>query len=156
MGHYADGRWQQVSVEGVGPLFGVAATGPDDLWAVGQDQDPGHVSGVLILHYDGDAWAPTEIQVAGQAWLNSVVCAAPDNVWAVGAQQPEDGAFGPLILHFDGSAWATVEPPATAAPRGLSAVVALPDGAAWAADGFSPTGDTGYRIPLTMSNGRSA
>jgi hypothetical protein len=151
--HYADGHWQQVGFEGVGPLFGVAATGPDDVWAVGQDQDPGHVGGALILHYDGHAWAPTETLVVGQAWLSDVACAGRDNVWAVGAQQPEDGAFGPLILHFDGSAWAAVEPPATAAPKGLSAVIALPDGAAWAAGGFSAAGDTGYTIPLVMSTG---
>ena len=124
--HYADGHWQQVGFEGVGPLFSVAATGPDDVWAVGQDQDPGHVGGALILHYDGHVWAPIETEVVGQAWLNDVACAGRDNVWAVGAQLPEDEAFGPLILHFDGSAWTAVEPPATAAPNGLSAVIALP------------------------------
>jgi hypothetical protein len=145
--HYADGHWQQVGFEGVGPLFGVAATGPDDVWAVGQDQDPSHVGGALILHYDGHAWAPAETPVVGQARLSGVACAGPDNVWAVGAQHREDGAFGPLILHFDGSVWAAVEPPATAAPKGLSAVIALPDGAAWAAGGFSAAGDTGYTIP---------
>ena len=31
MAHYADGHWQQVSFEGVGPLSGVAATGCDRL-----------------------------------------------------------------------------------------------------------------------------
>ena len=67
--------------------------------------------------------------------------------------QPEDGPFGPRILHFDGSAWAAVEPPATAVPIALNAVIALPDGAAWAAGGFSATGDTGYTIPLVMSTG---
>jgi hypothetical protein len=149
--HYADGHWQ-LGFEGVGPLFGVAATGPDDVWAVGQDQDPGHRGGALILHYDGHAWAPTETPVVGQAWLNAVACAGRDNVWAVGAQQPEDGAFGPLILHFDGSAWAAVEPPATAAPSALQAVIALSGGAAWAAGIASPLfADSGYMIPPVMS-----
>jgi hypothetical protein len=83
--------------------------------------------------------------------LSDVACAGRDNVWAVGAQQPKDGAFGPLILHFDGSAWAAVEPPATAAPTSLSAVIALPDGAAWAAGGFSAAGNSGYTIPLVTS-----
>jgi hypothetical protein len=58
---------------------------------------------------------------------------------------------GPLILHFDGSTWATVEPPMSAAPQGLSAVIALPDGSAFAAGGFSATGETGYSIPPVMS-----
>jgi hypothetical protein len=152
--HYADGRWQQVGLEGVGPLFGVAASGPDDVWAVGQDQDPGHVGGALILHYDGHVWAPTATPVVGQLWLTDVACAARDNVWAVGTHVREDGAVGPLILHFDGSAWATVEPPSTAAKAFLSAVITLPDGSAWAAGGFSPAGDTGYRIPLVTSTER--
>jgi hypothetical protein len=150
--HYADGHWQQVSFEGVGPLSGVAATGPDDVWAVGQDQDPSHASGALILHYDGHAWAPTETPVVGPASLGGVACTARDNVWAVGGQRREDGAFGPLILHFDGSAWAAVEPPATAAPKNLSAVIALPDGTAWAAGLMSnAAGETRYAIPLVMS-----
>jgi hypothetical protein len=96
--HYADGHWQQVGFEGVGPLFGVAATGPDDVWAVGQDQDPGHVGGALILH-------------------------------------------------FDRSAWAAVEPPATAAPQGLSAVIALPTERRGPPEGSAPL----PAIPATRS-----
>ena len=84
-------------------MLGVAATGPDDVWAVGQDQAPGHLADPLILHYDGHAWSPTAVPVAGQASLTAVACAGRDNVWAVGFQDPEDGPFGPLILHFDGS-----------------------------------------------------
>jgi hypothetical protein len=80
----------------------------------------------LILHYDGHAWGPTEAPVVGQAWLRDVACAGPDNVWAVGTQQSENGAFGPLILHFDGATWAAVEPPGTAAPKGLTDVIAIP------------------------------
>ena len=39
---YADGHWQQVGFEVVGALFGVAATGPDDVWAVAQLQALGY------------------------------------------------------------------------------------------------------------------
>ncbi|GAA4408714.1 hypothetical protein GCM10023168_26490 [Fodinibacter luteus] len=143
---YTGGAWQQVGAAGVGPLFDVAATGPDDVWAVGQDQDPGHAGGALVLHHDGRDWEQVETGVTGQAWLSGVACARRDDVWAVGTRQREDGAFGPLILHFDGTAWAAVEPPATAAPQGLSAVAALPGGGAWAAGGFSATGETGFTI----------
>jgi len=48
--------------------------------------------------------------------------------------------------------WAAVEPPATAAPKNLSAVIALPDGTASAAGLMSnAAGETGYTIPLVMS-----
>ena len=71
---------------------------------------------------------------------------------AVGTQTIRTEAFGPLVLHFDGSTWAAVEPPGTAVPKGLTAVIALPDGTAWAAGMmFSGAGDTGYTIPLGMS-----
>jgi hypothetical protein len=148
--HYANEQWQQAGSEVAGALFGVAAAGPDDVWAVGQDQDPTHPSGPLILHYDGHTWAPASVPVAGgQAWLSAVACAGRDNVWAVGGQQRAGGGVGPFILHFDGSAWAAVEPPATAAPAVLNAVTVLPGGDAYAA-GFPRTGggDLGYTIPL--------
>jgi hypothetical protein len=151
--HYAGGQWQQVGSEGTGALLDVAATGPDDVWAVGQNQAPGHLDDPLILHYDGHAWAPTGVpEIAGQASLIAIACAGRDNVWAVGFQDPEDGPFGPFILHFDGSSWAAVEPPATAAPTSLQAVTTLPGGAAWVAGFVSSTpGDTGYTVPLVMS-----
>jgi hypothetical protein len=150
---YADEHWQQVGSEVAGSLSGVAATGPDVVWAVGRDQDPRHPPGPLILHYDGHTWAPAGIPVVGHAWLTAVACAGRDNVWAVGFQDPEDGPFGPLILHFDGSVWAAVEPPATAAPIGqLEGVTVLPDGVAWAAGkASSAPGDTGYTVPLVVS-----
>ena len=133
-------------------MYGVAATGPDDVWAVGQDQDPSHPAGPLILHYDGHAWTPTAVPVvAGQTWLNAVACAGRDNVWAVGVETREDGRVSPFILHFDGSAWAAAAPPATAAPSALLAVTVLPGGEAWAAGFASPApGDTGYTIPLVV------
>jgi hypothetical protein len=105
----------------------------------------------LILHYDGHTWVPTKTPVVGQAWLSGVACAGPDNLWAVGTQQPENGAFGPLILHFDGSAWAAVQPPGTAAPKNLSAVIALPDGTAWAA-GLTPSGFQTSQIRLSRQS----
>jgi hypothetical protein len=150
--HYANGHWQ-VGFEVAGALFGVAATGPDDVWAVGQNQDPGHLADPLILHYDGHGWAPSAVPVvAGQASLTAVACAGRDHVWAVGFELRDEGGVGPLILHFDGSAWAAVEPPATAARTSLQAVTALPSGEAWVAGFASPApGDTGYTVPLAMS-----
>lgn len=150
--HYANGHWQ-VGFEVAGALFGVAATGPDDVWAVGQNQDPGHLADPLILHYDGHGWAPSAVPVvAGQASLTAVACAGRDHVWAVGFELRDEGGVGPLILHFDGSAWAAVEPPATAARTSLQAVTALPSGGAWVAGFASPApGDTGYTVPLAMS-----
>jgi len=153
---YADGSWHQAEPPGEGTLFGVAATGPDDVWAVGQDQDPARLGGPLILHYDGHEWAAIDAPAAtGQAWLNDVVCAARDDVWAVGAHQPTGGGIGPLILHFDGSSWARVEPPPTAGASVLLAVTARAGQGAWAGGFASPTlDDNGYALsPATSAGG---
>jgi hypothetical protein len=68
----------------------------DDVWAVGQDQAPGHLADPLILHYDGHAWSPTAVPVAGQTSLTAVACAGRDNVWAVGFQGSRGRTFRPV------------------------------------------------------------
>jgi hypothetical protein len=42
LAHFADERWQEADVEVAGSVNAVAAVAPDDIWAVGQDQDPNH------------------------------------------------------------------------------------------------------------------
>ena len=153
MAHYAAGQWQQVGSEGTRALLDVAATGPDDVWAVGQNQAPGHLDDPLILHYDGHAWAPTGVPNCRERGIPYRYCLRRTRQRLGGwISSPEDGPFGPFILHFDGSSWAAVEPPATAAPASLQAVTTLPGGAAWVAGFVSSTpGDTGYTVPLVMS-----
>lgn len=144
---FAEGQWHVADAPGEGALFAVAATGPDDVWAVGQDQDPAHLGGPLILHHDGHAWSTVDAPATGQSWLTDVAAAAPDDVWAVGGEQTPSGGIGPLIAHFDGSAWASVDPPATAAPTVLQAVVARAGHGAWAGGFADPAlRDHGYAL----------
>ena len=57
-----------------------------------------------------------------------------------------------VLINREAELIVAVEPPVTAAPKNLSAVIALPDETAWAAGMmFSAAGDTGYTIPLVMS-----
>jgi len=57
-----------------------------------------------------------------------------------------------VLINREAELMVAVEPPVTASPKNLSAVIALPDGTAWAAGLMSSAaGDTGYRIPLVMS-----
>lgn len=150
LARFAAERWQEADVEVAGSVHAVAAVAPDDIWAVGQDQDPNHPPVPLILHYNGHDWTPVSPPpIPGQSWLNGVACAGPGNVWAVGAQDHDGAQIGPLIMHFDGSAWAVIDPPAPAAPAVLEAVVVLPSGDAYAAGLVSSIfADTGYTIPL--------
>lgn len=84
-----DGRaWSRLET-GTSGLFGVAGTGPEDVWAVGYG---------TVLHYDGRTWTPSF--TSEEHNLLGVWASAPDDVWAVGDYQP--------LLHYDGRSWSTV------------------------------------------------
>lgn len=89
-----------------GVLYGVAAAGPADIWAVGTLNFPGPA---LIEHWDGRSWAATRLPFAG--WLRGVTALARDDVWAAGLRWAANGAESPVTMHFDGHAWARVPSP---------------------------------------------
>jgi hypothetical protein len=94
-------------------LWGVDATGPNDVWACGHQniQAPDGFVGthMLIMHWDGDGWkvldTPVQVGASGDL-LWRVEAIAPDDVWFFG----ENWYSGfPLLLdlaialHWDGS-----------------------------------------------------
>src|SRR5207247_2139174 len=113
-----DGRlWRVVSTPDVGPsaLYGVAALGPDDIWAVGTRQafhfiDSGP-HGALIEHWDGIRWSvvrdadpdPTEELV-----LLGVAVHTHDDAWAVGWNFHKKNR---CIEHWYGRRWNLVDVP---------------------------------------------
>ncbi|HMA36439.1 MAG TPA: hypothetical protein VKY74_18425, partial [Chloroflexia bacterium] len=78
----------------VSELLGLAATGPDDVWAVGTIH-PANYSGreSLILHWDGRQWRRVASPPAGA--LQAVAAAGPQSAWAAGES----------LLHWDGTRW---------------------------------------------------
>jgi hypothetical protein len=87
-------------------LTGLAASGPSDIWAIGQVDDwTTGIHAPLILHWDGARWSniPTGDLGPGVK-LYGVATARPGDAWVVG-----DGANGggstPLIAHWDGNTW---------------------------------------------------
>src|SRR5687768_3142032 len=104
--------WRQVtsptSGDLINPLYGVAAVGPDDVWAVGfhggyGSSDPE----VLIEHWDGTAWSLVPVTDTGI--LRGIDVVAPDDIWAVG--NTDDFVVGTLTMHWDGTAWSRVPSP---------------------------------------------
>lgn len=67
-------------------LKGVWASGPDDVYVVGQSS---------IFHYDGARWVLVSPQT--DQWLYDVWGSGPNDVFVVGSQG--------LILHYDGERW---------------------------------------------------
>jgi hypothetical protein len=86
-------------------LRGVSGSGPDDVWAVGEKQDPAN-DGALIEHWNGTSWtaaAPATGEPAGSA-LVAVSADSPSDAWAVGSDTK-----GAMIEHWNGSSWSVVK-----------------------------------------------
>jgi hypothetical protein len=115
--HWNGSYWETVSnnriVSNVGGMYayGVWASSPTDVWAVGENLAgpalPGFVSST-VDHYDGTSWSmftvPVAMNMSGMT-LRSVWGSGPDDVWAVG-----DGG---LAAHY--GPWSTSAPPPTSA-----------------------------------------
>jgi hypothetical protein len=92
-----------------GTLRSLAASGPADVWAVGE----GEQARPLIEHWDGRRWTltPTEAVPGADLYnLSSVAASSPSNAWAVGwATTPGVGYNDrQLVEHWDGHAWRLV------------------------------------------------
>jgi hypothetical protein len=135
-------------------LYGVAAFGSRDVWAVGYREsgsEYAYQTSTVVQHWNGTAWSvvpspnPSTNQLYGANYLTGIAALAPNNVWAVGYQWITTG-YGALIEHWNGSAWSVVgSPPATY--RVLTAVAAISATDIWAV-GYSFDFTNGYQ-PLT-------
>ena len=151
--HWDGSSWSIVPTPNVGTagslLQNVSASGPNDVWAVGEahlDPATGRQAN-LMLHWDGVAWSvvPAPERGTRENDLYNVDAIAPDDAWAVGFFRTGDGWRGiyrTLALHWNGSSWSVVDTPnvgtATDA-NSLLAVAGAPGGVVWAA-GYGPKG----------------
>jgi hypothetical protein len=103
-------QWSVVNSPNVGTGFnyleGVAAAGPNDVWAVGQWSDLGPKS--LILRWNGSQWNVVAVDpnLTNAHSLYAVTAISANDVWAVGTNNSEA-----LALHWDGQAWTRVPGP---------------------------------------------
>jgi hypothetical protein len=167
--HFDGVKWKVIpapSPPGVSdaPLYGVAAVGPSDVWAVGFTVTGNSVH-TLTEHYDGTSWSivpsPNPDSVTDNLW--AVTAAGPKDVWAVGDAGDSDG-FGThtLTMHWDGSVWSVVLSPSPGSTGALLGVGAWPTGRVWAVGGYEDKNlalkwnGTKWKITKTPSPGSSA
>ncbi len=82
-------------------LRAVAASGPDDVWAVGTGLNPfTYIVGTVTEHYDGDSWKLSFGVNDYFSTLYGVTAVATDDAWQVG----DLGGLA-LIGHWDGNTW---------------------------------------------------
>jgi hypothetical protein len=130
-------------------LYGVAAIGESDAWAVGSTADGEHTR-PIAQHWDGVRWARVPLPPGlADGDLATVAENGPADVWAAGTVADGDGV-APLVLHWNGVAWRRIALPSTAG-LGLARVQALTvsDGQVWAV-GESTTGGALNRKPLVF------
>jgi hypothetical protein len=132
-------------------MFGVAAAGTNDVWAVGAF-NPGEFPTAVLTrpyaqHWDGQAWTATtlaleRLYVSQASELAGVAINGASDAWAVGhVDDLASLAARSLAYRWDGTQWNRVPTPGIAPPDRpdqLHAVVSLAPDDAWAAGG------TGY------------
>lgn len=130
-------------------LFGAAATGPSDVWAVGYYYPvAGGARRTLIEHFDGTRWSivtSPNVPSASNS-LFAVSASSPTDVWAVGRSLGT--AERTLIEHYDGSTWRIVPSPNTGSgANDLFSVSVLSTNGAWAVGDWVSTA-TGHASTL--------
>ncbi len=137
--HWDGVTWQVVSSPNGNStgssLFGVSATSPNDIWAVGDNVAPDVPITTLVEHFDGTTWSiipspnPVKSGFLAANQLLSVRAESPTDVTAVGAVR--DGLLRTLTLieHWDGAKWRVVASPNQGEAQGdfntLQSVVAV-------------------------------
>jgi hypothetical protein len=109
--HFDGSSWEDVEVPLVGSrhheLDAISASGPENVWAVGDWRSIAQNYKALIVRWDGSRWHhvpnPGEGDAGGDA--ECVVALAPDDVWVSGSFN--DGAD--RLIHWDGSSWEVVD-----------------------------------------------
>jgi hypothetical protein len=87
------GSWEVVPNPSPAQLFGVDATGSNDVWAAGNSN---------IEHWNGSSWS---VSLFHYGIFSSVTAVSAHDAWAVGT------GGGPLAFHWDGATWTEVDPP---------------------------------------------
>jgi hypothetical protein len=125
-----------------GRFYGVAASSPWDVWAVGLSS-----TGSLIQHWNGTAWS-TSLDASGYLW--GVSARYWNDAWAVGGSN-WGSPVATVIYHWNGSSWAQVPSPSPGEGAFLEGVVATSRTNAWAVGQISPGGagvPSSYTTPL--------
>jgi len=130
--HWNGTTWANVSAPSMNvnggfiSLRGVAAISANDIWAVGNQQNPLTNAGSTITeHWNGSAWTISS-SFSRNSFLTSVAAPGSADVWAV------DGSGLMQTQHWDGSAWSIIPTPNPPVGSGLNEVAAVSSGNLWA------------------------
>jgi hypothetical protein len=157
--HFDGTTWTVVPLpalpSGSGLLRGVAASSPDDVWAVGSELSGPADSNAATLteHWNGTAWHVVSSPDPGHFGnsLDSVTVVSPRDAWAVGTSATTAHGTATLIEHWDGTKWSVVPSPDAGIQDSLASVAAVSAADVWAAgDYFTDTGGGSQVLTLAL------
>lgn len=122
-------------------LFAVAASAPNDVWAVGEadvNTSPPYAL-PLVEHWNGATWT-ADTNVPART-LHGIDVLASNNIYAVG----DDEAFRPVAIHWDGHSWSLVATPKPPSTGTLYAAETLTASDIWGAGSFFPDPHSGTK-----------
>lgn len=133
--HWDGTRWSVVPSPDPGPagnhLYGVAAAGPDDIWAVGQ-QDGQAADTPLVEHWDGHSWLRADARPPGLTdGLLQAVAVSGGEVWAAGQSDDAAHQARPLVEHLACGNWSAEQPAGLGTAFSDVTGVAVSNGTPW-------------------------
>jgi hypothetical protein len=153
--HWDGHRWSVVPSRDPGSagnqLYGIAAAGPGDVWAVGQRNDP-NSDQPLVEHWDGRRWNLVGVPSAGATGaLLQAVAVRGGQVWAVG--QTDDAAHQgrPLTEHLSRGGWHAELPARLGSNFSDLTGVAVAGDTAWAVGSYFDAA-SGNQLPLVAGD----
>jgi hypothetical protein len=132
-------------------LYGVAAAGPDNVWAVGQRNGQA-ADTPLVEHWDGSRWAVVAVPSAGLTGsLLQGVAVHGSEVWAVGQSDDAAHQARPLVEHLRDGTWTAQQPAGLGSGFSNVTGVAFADGTVWAV-GSALDAASGNQLALVARN----
>jgi hypothetical protein len=104
-------------------LRGLAAIGPNDVWAVGSEQ-----GAPFATHWNGATWQAVALPATYSGGSLNAISGSATDLWVVGAAAD---ATHVLTLHYDGATWSSV-PDAGVSDGGLLTVATIAPNDVWA------------------------
>jgi hypothetical protein len=111
--HWDGKQWSYVSdvTQGLTFLQSVAASGPDDVWAVGKGYGASN-GNAFAEHWNGSRWSYSQVlNHFAQSSFSGVAVLSPRSAWAVGYEASSDDVLQTLTEHWDGSQWTVTNSP---------------------------------------------
>ena len=153
--HWDGTRWSVVPSPDPGTsgnhLYGVAAAGPDNIWAVGQ-RDGGHSDAPLVEHWNGGEWKVVDVPSAGLTdGLLQGVAVHGSEVWAVGQSDDSTHQARPLVEHLANGVWTADQPAGLGSGFSNVTGVAYSGGTVWLVGSYLDNA-SGNQLTLVARN----